>query len=372
MKLLEITNDFPPTVGGIENYIYSILARWNPEDVTVLTRARGDWQAFDAKLSFRVERDEVRQVLPSRRLRERAQKLGRSSNAEIIHFAAPLLPAVIGPYLKEELGIPYAVSLHGGEFVMATRLPYLKRLLRKALSEASVLLCESTFVQRQAKEAFPEIRSEWVPAGVDVNTFTPVGPTAFQPPVPGPVIICVSRLVARKGPAVLIEAMPAILKQHPTAHLLIVGGGPDAKRLKRLAGGKGVASKVTLAGARPWDRIPDYYRSADVFAMPTRERFWGLETEGLPLALLEAAASGLPAIGGNAGSVSDGVVHGETGLLVDGGDPTDVASAIIDLLDDPDKAKAMGAAGRDRVTEGFTWGSAFRLFERGLETALEG
>lgn len=370
MRLLEITNDFPPTIGGIENYTFSLLERWDPMELCVLTRAQDEWQSFDRGVSFRVERDHVRQLLPRKRLLERATNLAREFGAEIIHFAAPLLPARLGPDLSEDLGIPYAVTLHGGEFVLANRLPLVRGMLTKALSQASVLICESTFVMEKAEEAFPQIPKAWVPAGVDVDRFSPDGGRAFHPPSDGPVIICVSRLVARKGPAILIEAMPEILKTHPTAHLLLVGGGPDRRRLKRLARAKGVASKVTLAGPRPWELVPDYYRSADVFAMPTRERFGGLETEGLPLAFLEAAASRLPLVGGKAGGVSDAVIEGETGLLVDGRDAAEVAGAIIGLLDDTQAATEMGIRARRKAMNAFTWEASFTKFRDALEAAI--
>jgi phosphatidylinositol alpha-1,6-mannosyltransferase len=104
-----------------------------------------------------------------------------------------------------------------------------------------------------------------------------------------------------------------------------------------------------------------------VFALPTRERFWGLETEGFPLVYLEAASAGLPAIAGAAGGVAEAVADGETGLIVDGRSPDETAAAIIRLLDDPALAHRMGTCGRERVLDVFTWDATVDQFRTALE-----
>jgi phosphatidylinositol alpha-1,6-mannosyltransferase len=161
--------------------------------------------------------------------------------------------------------------------------------------------------------------------------------------------------VARKGPSTLIAALPRILARHPGTTLQIVGGGSDLRHLQHAARATGVSSSVRFAGPVPWGDLPRYYAAADVFALPTRERFWGLETEGFPLVYLEAASAGRPVVAGAAGGVGEAVADGETGIIVDGRSADETAAAIIRLLDDPALARRMGTLGRQRVLSGFTW-----------------
>ena len=136
-----------------------------------------------------------------------------------------------------------------------------------------------------------------------------------------PVVVCVSRLVPRKGQDTLIRAWPQVRAAVPDAALLLVGGGPYAGRLQRLAGRLGVAGSVIFTGPVPWSELPSYYDAGDVFAMPCRTRRHGLDVEGLGIVYLEASATGLPVIGGDSGNAPDAIRDGETGYVVAGAAP---------------------------------------------------
>jgi phosphatidylinositol alpha-1,6-mannosyltransferase len=170
-----------------------------------------------------------------------------------------------------------------------------------------------------------------------------------------PVVACVSRLIPRKGQDTLIRAWPRVLAAVPSAMLLLVGGGPDRERLETLATSLGVRSSVVLTGPVPWAEIPPYIDAADVFAMPSRTRRFGLEPEALGIATLEASATGKPVVVGDSGGTPDTVRHGVTGYLVDPYNPVAVAAKLIDLLTDPAKARAMGAVGRASVQQSWSW-----------------
>ncbi len=156
-----------------------------------------------------------------------------------------------------------------------------------------------------------------LPPGVDEKTFHPGSGgdrvRARLGLTDRPVVVCVSRLVPRKGQDTLILAMPAILARIPDAVLLIVGGGPYAKDLKRLAEETGVADSVRFTGPVPWEELPAHYGAGDVFAMPCRTRRGGLDVEGLGIVYLEASATGLPVVAGDSGGAPDAVLDGETG-----------------------------------------------------------
>ncbi|MBO0866973.1 MAG: glycosyltransferase family 4 protein, partial [Micromonosporaceae bacterium] len=170
-----------------------------------------------------------------------------------------------------------------------------------------------------------------------------------------PVVVCVSRLVPRKGQDTLIRALAAVLRRVPDAALLVVGGGPYRDRLHRLAQQVGVAESVRFTGPVPWNELPAHYAAGDVYAMPCRTRVGGLDVEGFGIVYLEASASGLPVVAGDSGGAPDAVRDGQTGYIVDGRDPAAVAGRVAALLADRDLARRLGAAGRAWVERHWRW-----------------
>jgi phosphatidylinositol alpha-1,6-mannosyltransferase len=170
-----------------------------------------------------------------------------------------------------------------------------------------------------------------------------------------PVVVCVSRIVARKGQDVLVRALPAIRRRVPDAVLLIVGDGPHRPAVERLAAREGVAEHVVLTGSVPWERVPEFYAAGDVFCMPTRTRLGGLEPEALGICYLEAAACGLPVVAGDSGGAPDAVLDGVNGYVVDGRSPDQVADRLADLLQDEVTARRFGTAGRAWVSRRWGW-----------------
>ena len=175
-----------------------------------------------------------------------------------------------------------------------------------------------------------------------------------------PVVVCVSRLVPRKGQDTLLRAWPAVRQAVPDAALLLVGGGPDSGRLRSLARELGVDRDVVLTGPAPYGELPDHYRAGDVFAMPCRSRRGGLEVEGLGMVYLEAAACGLPVVAGDSGGAPEAVLHGRTGWVVPGVSVRETAARVTELLADPGAARAMGSAGRAWVESRWTWDATVR------------
>jgi phosphatidylinositol alpha-1,6-mannosyltransferase len=200
--------------------------------------------------------------------------------------------------------------------------------------------------------------------GVDAEVYRPDADSAFDLRTElglhgATVILCVARLVPRKGQDMLIRALPMVRRSVPNAVLLVVGQGPDEARLRKLAQRHTEPGTVRFAGGKSHTETPPYYAAADVFAMPCRTRKAGLEAEGLGIVFLEAAAIGLPVVVGDSGGAPDTVLDGRTGRVVDGTDPAAVAGALTDLLLDPGRA-AMGAAGRDWVRDTWSWDASAR------------
>ena len=203
---------------------------------------------------------------------------------------------------------------------------------------------------------------EPLPSGIDTAVFRP-DPGAREElrrryGLGGaPVVTCVSRLVARKGQDALVRLLPALRERVPGTRLLLVGDGPYAGRLRRLAAEHGVADHVVFTGPVPAVALPAHHAVGDVFALPCRTRGGGLDVEGLGIVLLEAAAAGCPWSAGDSGGAPETVLDGRTGHVVDGRDLDALTGALAGLLADPDHAAAMGAAGRAWMREAWTWPS---------------
>jgi len=171
-----------------------------------------------------------------------------------------------------------------------------------------------------------------------------------------PVVVCVSRMVPRKGQDMLIRAWPNVRARVPgDPLLLLVGDGPYQSRLDALSRRLGVADSVLFAGSVNWDDLPAYYDAGNVFAMPCRTRRAGLDVEGLGIVYLEAAATGLPVIGGDSGGAPDAILDGETGYVVSGSSEEALTDRLVQLLSDPAGAAAMGDKGRSWIEREWTW-----------------
>jgi phosphatidylinositol alpha-1,6-mannosyltransferase len=195
--------------------------------------------------------------------------------------------------------------------------------------------------------------------GIDTDHFAPDSNSAQLRKdlglVDKKVIVSVGRLVHRKGQDVLIQSLPAILAKHPTAHILMIGEGPYRSELTKLVNRLNLSNSVTFIGRIQYADLPRYICVGDLFAMPSRSRLAGLEVEGLGIVYLEASSCALPVIAGRSGGAPDAVDEGVTGFSVDGTSTSEVSSAIIELLDDPARAKAMGEAGRRWIIENWRW-----------------
>ena len=372
MSHLLVTNDFPPKVGGIQSYLWQLWSRLPPERVTVLTTAHPGAGAFDAAQRFRIERTRSAVLLPTPRLARRVEALADEVGAGVVLLDPALPLGILGP----RLGRPYALVLHGAEVTVPGRLPLARSALAAVLRGAVHVIAAGTYpgaeAARVAGTAMPP--ATVVPPAVDTERFRPLDPGGRAKaradhglPPEGPLVACVTRLVPRKGVDVLIQACARLAPAHPGLTLAVAGAGRDRPRLERLARRAEVA--VRFLGRVGDDVLPELHATADVFAMPCRARWGGLEQEGFGIVFLEAAASGVPQVAGASGGAADAVVHGSTGLVVDRpGRPDAVAAAIGVLLADPRRRAEMGAAARRRAVEAF---SADLLAARLDSTLLE-
>ncbi|MFB7664618.1 glycosyltransferase family 4 protein [Kitasatospora sp. NPDC056138] len=364
---LVITNDFPPRQGGIETFVHAMATRMPADEVVVYTSHEPGDTAFDATLPFPVVRDTARMLLPTARATGRAVEIARAHGCDRVWFGAAAPLALMAPTLRRN-GIRRTVATTHGHEIWWARTPGARRLMRRIGEGVDVVTYLGQYTRSRIEPALgPRAHLSRLVPGVDADSYRPDPDAALalrtELGLHGrQVILCVARLVPRKGQDMLIRALPMVRQAVPDAVLLVVGQGPDEARLRRLAR-RHAPDAVHFAGGRSHTETPRYYAAADVFAMPCRTRRGGLEAEGLGIVFLEAAASELPVLVGDSGGAPDTVLDGRTGRVVDGGDPAAVASALTGLLLDPERA-AMGAAGRRWVRDTWSWdASARRLAE---------
>jgi phosphatidyl-myo-inositol dimannoside synthase len=365
-RTLVVTNDFPPRAGGIQSFVHELVARL--DDVVVYAPTWEGAAAYDAAQAFEVVRHPSSLMLPTPGVARRAAALLKAHHCEAVWFGAAAPLGLLAPALRRAGATRIVATTHGHEAGWA-QLPAARQTLRRIADGVDVLTYLGEYTRGRLERALStsaQGRLARLAPGVDTSFFKPgAGGDVVRHNLDladRRVIVCVSRLVPRKGQDVLLRALPGVLRSVPDAALLIVGDGPDRKRLEALTDREGRRAAVRFSGPVPWAELPAYYDAGQVFAMPCRTRRRGLDVEGLGIVYLEASATGLPVVAGRSGGAPDAVILGETGHLVDGRDVAAVAGSIVSLLRDPGAASAMGAAGRAWVERDWTWdASAARL-----------
>jgi phosphatidylinositol alpha-1,6-mannosyltransferase len=365
-KVLIVTNDFPPRRGGIQSFVHALATRLPADGVVVYAPAWDGAAAFDAQQPFPVIRHPGSLMLPVRPVARRAAALLAEHGCDTVLFGAAAPLGLLAPGLRAAGARRIVGITHGHEAGWAA-LPGARSLLRRIGEHTDALTYLGEYFRvRLAQALTPQAAARLVRLAPGVDT------TVFRPGTEGaavrarlglagrPVVLCVSRLVPRKGQDTLIRAWPRVLAARAAAGgqepaLLIVGDGPYRNDLDRLAGRLGVTGSVRFTGPVPEADLPGYYAAADIFAMPCRTRRGGLDVEGLGIVYLEASAAGLPVIGGDSGGAPDAIEPGESGYVVPGRDPDALVSRLTALLADPAAAAAMGEKGQAWVHREWRW-----------------
>jgi phosphatidylinositol alpha-1,6-mannosyltransferase len=391
-SILLVANIFPPIVGG-SAIVYENMCRQLAGQVTVVTPWRSyvtgepipGWKQNDTKQPFAVSRVELlrplirpapwpivgalwRQIwedLPLRaRVRREVFRRIQELHPDIVCLGELHALSWLGLELKAK-GVPVVHFIHGEEITTACQSKQMRREAEKALRAAKSIVAVSSFTREKLLELGLDPASiHLITNGVDTSRFTP-GPRnetiMTRLGLHGKkVLLTVARLEEKKGQDNVIRAMPRILAAVPDAIYVVVGQGHYRDRIIALINELGLSDRVILAGPAEDHELREYYRTCDVFIMANRQLSNG-DTEGFGLVFLEAAACCKPVIGGNAGGVPDAVIDRETGVLVDGQSPDQIAHAAIQLLSDSTLANGLARAGLER-SKGFDWSSKAQEF----------
>jgi phosphatidyl-myo-inositol dimannoside synthase len=365
-RVLLVTNDFPPRRGGIQSYLgefVSRLVRSGSHEITVYAPKWKGADGFDEEAraaGYRVVRHPGTLMLPGPAVDRRMRRLIAEHDIDTVWFGAAAPLALLAQRARQAGASRVLASTHGHE-VGWSMLPVARSVLRRIGEDTDVVTFVSRYTRSRFAPAFgPAASLEYLPPGVDTDRFRPdpAGRAELRERYAlgeRPTVVCLSRLVPRKGQDVLIKALPSIRRRVEDAALVIVGGGPYLETLRGLAHDCGVADHVTFTGAVPGGELPAHHAMADVFAMPCRTRGGGMDVEGLGIVFLEASATGVPVIAGDSGGAPEAVQHNKTGLVIDARSVGEVAGAVAELLTDRERAAAMGAAGRQWVTSQWRW-----------------
>lgn len=264
--------------------------------------------------------------------------------------------------------IPYWVTCQGNDIIEPRRSLFYRFLMKIVLKNADKILCISDFTAKEAinsgakKDKLKIIGCGITPSDlkIDPDNFSLRKKHNLKS---NPVILTVGRLIPRKGQDMVIKAMPYIIKKYPDCVYVIIGEGNDKERLIKITSETKVPDNVIFTGFLNDSLAYQCMAECDVFIMPSRNIINDGEVEGFGIVFLEANYFKKPVIAGNAGGMSDAVLDGETGFLVDPMNPKNIANNILRLLDDKNLRNIMGAKGRDRVLNYFTWNKvAERIF----------
>jgi phosphatidyl-myo-inositol dimannoside synthase len=307
--VLFVTNDFPPRHGGIQTFVRQLCDELPAGRVVVHAPADPGAAAYDATLPFPVVRDPDGVLLPTPGVVARVARTMRIHGARQVVYGASVPLGLMAPHLRRAGASRQIALTHGHEVWWAT-LPVTRRLLRRVADDVDVVTHVSEYTGRRIGRALspvgrtrlvllqPRVGPEFNPQvdGAEVRRELGIRPEA-------PVAVCVARLVRRKGQDTLVRLWPQVLAELPHARLLLVGSGPDECRLRRMVARRGLEGSVVLTGEVPCPA--PYYAAGDVFAMPVRNRYFGLEVEGLGISYLEARACGLRVVAGRHGGAPE-------------------------------------------------------------------
>lgn len=370
MRVLMLNNEFPPLGGGTGTVNQAILACFAgiaELEVDLVTSALGR----------RAETESFAERIRIIKVPVNNQNIHHSTNRELLTYAARALPTAVGLHRQRRYdiclawsavpaggvalamhrltGLPYVVRVSGPDIPGFERrygalYPMLTPVIRSVWHTAAVVVAKCTGEAELIGATDAKVGVTLIPNGVDLAAFQPAEISAS-----GPLrLLCVARLIDRKGQHHLIAAVRRLVNEGLDVTLDLVGTGDAQAMCEALAQELDVADRVRFSGYVPREQIAEHYAQADVFVLPSFN-------EGMSVATLEAMAAGLPTIVTRTGGTAELVADQVSGLTFDWSDVKALTSHIARLARDRQLAQRMGAVARERATH-FSWDAAAQRY----------
>jgi glycogen(starch) synthase len=369
MRILIWSGGYPPTLGGVEVIVQglarSLAAQGHLLQIVTQSSSDGEGAVEDAPEGT-IHRLPFYQVLASRdparvaELTATIAAIKRSFEPNLVHAHAVHPSEFFLLRTADVAPCPIVFTVHGWTPMADGADTVRRRMLRRA--DWVTGCCQ--YVVDQAVRDVPEIagRAVTVYNGCQEPDLAAM-PLPFNPPR----LLCVGRLVASKGFDDVLQALPAVREHHPDTRLRIVGDGPLRSDLQQQSARLGLLANTEFVGEVPHAEVFAHVNESTALVVPSREG-----SEGLTLVALEAALMRRPVIATRDGGLSEAVVHGRTGLLVESGDHFGLQRAILFVLESPTAAARLGDAGRRHVREHFTWEHLVAGYSSLYEKAIRG
>jgi len=368
-RTLLVTIDFPPQVGGVANYWGNLAQHMGADNFVVLAPEEDNSLEFDMKQNYLIYRKNLfykhKWIWPKwLLLLFQTYKICKQEKIEKVIVTHILPCGTVAYIIKKLLGIPYLVSMHGLDIAYASFSLRKKRLCKKILNCAEILIVNSNYTKELICKKLNYCPTTKVRVIYPCPNITATGQNVDQEKIQQvearrgltekKTILTVGRLVKRKAHDQVIKALPKVIEQVSNAYYAIVGSGAELKNLQELVSSLGLEERVHFHVDMQNYELPLFYGLCDIFVMPARILSDG-DVEGFGIVYLEANSFGMPVIAGNCGGAPEAVLHEQTGLVVDPENEDQIADAIIELLQNPKKEKELGQKGKQRVEEEFVW-----------------
>lgn len=370
-RTLVITNDFPPRKGGIQTFVSQLLSELDPNSIVVYTSNWSGATEYDKKLAYEVIRADTSVMLPTPKHLRKAKQLADQHQCDQVLFGA-LAPLALMSKALKRAGIKNIVAMTHGHEAGWSQIPILRWVLKRCGKHVDVVTYLTNYTKQKISPLLgTQARLIKLTPAVDSNRFVPYSTDAKNElrrefNLEGKtVLLGLSRLMPRKGFDSVIKLMPKLIDKHPDLIFLIAGSGPDQKRLLNLASKYQVTEYVKFLGSINFEALPDIYNLADLFVMPCRSRYSGLDIEGFGIVYLEAAASGVAVLAGASGGAVEAIIAGQTGELVSN---KNLFEQLGKFLSDSQLRARFGNAGREWVKEEFGLSSRGKILQTQLES----
>jgi glycosyltransferase involved in cell wall biosynthesis len=286
-------------------------------------------------------------------------------DVRVIHSHWLIPQGIIGAICKKLFGTRHIISVHGSDINYIASSRFLWFFFEFITRNTDIITTNSTYTKSRVLQINDSVSNKIhvIPMGVDTEKFNISNRNPLETNLDAEcIILTAGRLVSIKGINYLIQSMPQILERFPKAKLVICGDGPEKRNLQKLAEDLNISEHILFTGYISHDEMIQYYRSADVFILPSIEI--GGYKEGLGVVIIEAMACGTPVIGTNIGGITDIIKDDYNGLLIAERSPDDIAKKAVKILTNKEYAEQLKQNALATVNSKYSWSRVVEAFSQ--------